>query len=151
MFQNRILGASAFLEAHHYKLGVPLAGVATGFTFAFGAQRTDLLGYAFCAFALDVVTGVIKGGLRQSLSSRVAVLGLQRKLAMIASIVFGNLADHVLGSGTLWKVFFCDYVILTECLSIAENLSVSGVMIPDRLRALFADSEVAPPVNPETK
>jgi toxin secretion/phage lysis holin len=98
------------------------------------------------AVLLDILTGLIKGKLRQEINSRAAYIGFWKKIALFAGLGFGLFLDAVvqyallsyggqsLPSFLLQNIPFAHiigiYIILNESISIVENLHVCGVKIP---------------------
>lgn len=91
---------------------------------------------------LDVATGLLKAWHNQDLSSTKSREGVIHKVSEIIALVAGFSMDLVLPRAILeltgkeidFRVFgltIAFYLILTEILSIIENLSETGVLLPE--------------------
>lgn len=105
---------------------------------------------------IDVVTGLLKAWKNGDLSSAKSREGVIHKVSELIALVAGFAMDLVLpriimeltGKQIDFKIFgltIAAYLILTEILSIIENLSQTGVMMPEpvvkRLRDYKDDIE----------
>src|SRR5699024_3220999 len=80
--------------------------------------------------ALDVVTGVFKAIKEGNLWSRKSLFGYARKVLVLVVIVLANVIDQVLSlNGTVAYATVLFYIV-NEGLSIVENLSKVGVLVP---------------------
>ena len=101
---------------------------------------------AFIAF--DILTGFVKGAVRGSLSSTVMRRGLYHKLAFVLALAFAALVQfatlHFDLPRELGAVFpaICLYLILTEIVSILENLvEINPELANNRFLGLFGRKE----------
>lgn len=93
------------------------------------------------AMAADYITGVLQAYVNHTLSSKVGVIGIIKKLCYMFTVVCGIMIDYVCSSalaeigvtrpgpcffGTLVTV----WLILNEVISILENLQRIGVPLP---------------------
>lgn len=90
--------------------------------------------------ALDIVSGVVAGGRRGELSSKVSTAGLRRKLNIILLVLAVAVLEHFAGLQlpfslvTVVSLFYC----ANEMLSIIENAAEAGLPIPAVLRRVLA-------------
>jgi toxin secretion/phage lysis holin len=80
--------------------------------------------------AADYVSGLMKAIVQHNVSSSIAVKGLCRKFGLLMVVFLGARLDEWLGPNAFIRLFFCVAFIVSEGVSIAENLSVVGVPIP---------------------
>ena len=79
----------------------------------------------------DVLTGVLKGGLKHEVGSRVFYAGIKKKVGQWLLIIVGNAIDVVaFDSLPVSKTLVVSFLIGTEGISIVENLAIIGVPIP---------------------
>jgi len=108
--------------------GIDLEHLDVAKIYLFGeVQFLDLL---LLAMVLDIVTGLAVAYKKENLWSRKALFGYIRKLMVLVAIILANIIDQVLhlnGVVSYGTVFF---YIGVEGLSVAENLSIMGVLIP---------------------
>ena len=88
----------------------------------------------FIFMALDYVLGVLCGGKKKKLSSKIAFNGILKKVAILAVITVGVSLDNIIhGQGLLRGLVLFFYIGL-EGISIIENATLLGVPVPERLR-----------------
>lgn len=85
---------------------------------------------------VDVFTGVLKAVKNKELSSTRAREGIYKKASFILFIAFGYLADYAMQYVDLGFTFpaaatICTLIILTEAISVLENL---GQINPDLVK-----------------
>jgi len=95
--------------------------------------------------ALDVVTGVFKAIKEGNLWSRKSLFGYARKVLVLVVIVLANVIDQVLSlNGTVAYATVLFYIV-NEGLSIVENLSKVGVLVPpviaEKLKHMESDGK----------
>ena len=88
---------------------------------------------------IDIVTGVLKGTAHGRLSSRVAALGIRKKLAELLLIYLGAVIDWMAGTGHQFMQVCGAGVGWAECVSIVENLVGLGVAIPGPIKRYLDD------------
>lgn len=86
--------------------------------------------------AIDVFTGMLKAFKNKELNSTKAREGIYKKASFILFIAFGYLADYAmtyvdLGFNFPAAATICTLIILTEAISILENL---GQINPDMVK-----------------
>lgn len=83
---------------------------------------------------LDYILGVLCGKKNKRLSSKIAFLGLFKKMAILIIITVGFWIDKILNAnGTIRNVVIFFYIGL-EGISIIENAAVLNVPIPKKLK-----------------
>ena len=89
---------------------------------------------------LDIGTGFLNAILTKSLTSKRSYIGMFKKASILAAIVVAYLAEtylHIEGIGELVTIFF----MVTESLSILENLKSLGIPIPSFLTDIINSKE----------
>ena len=87
---------------------------------------------------LDYVTGMVKAGIKNELSSKVGAIGALKKVCYMVMVAVGAVVDYLLQSAMVQvgidlhvKLFFgllvAIWLIINELISILENLAVIGV------------------------
>lgn len=89
--------------------------------------------------AVDIITGLLKGGREERLTSAAFYLGIRKKVGMWCLIIVGNVLDTTFFAGTpVFKTAITTLLIADEGLSITENLALIGVPIPQSLLKYLA-------------
>ena len=120
---------------------ITLAAALAGLSSYFGALLIPLM-LLVAVSLLDYLTGVgaaiaVRGGL----DSKAAALGALKKLGYFAAVVAAGVLDWLLSEGLnsigidihlpfLFGAIICIWLIITELISILENLEDFGVKIP---------------------
>ena len=83
---------------------------------------------ACCFMLLDIITGFIQAVINKCVDSKIMKRGLLHKCGFILAIVFGCLCEYSmayidLGFYMPIQDVVCAYIMLTEIVSILENLS----------------------------
>lgn len=91
---------------------------------------------ALAFMVIDVFTGVLKAVKNKELNSTKAREGIYKKASLILFIAFGYLADYAMdyvnmGFNFPAAVTICTLVIVTEAISVLENL---GQINPDLVK-----------------
>lgn len=91
---------------------------------------------ALAFMVIDVFTGVLKAVKNKELNSTKAREGIYKKASFILFIAFGYLADYAMGYVNIGFTFpaavtICTLVIVTEAISVLENL---GQINPDLVK-----------------
>lgn len=91
---------------------------------------------ALAFMVIDVFTGVLKAVKNKELNSTKAREGIYKKVSFILFITFGYLADYAMtyvnmGFNFPAAVTICTLVIVTEAISVLENL---GQINPDLVK-----------------
>jgi toxin secretion/phage lysis holin len=125
----------------------------TGIGAAIGMCLDNIWGYFFFAFLLmiiDYITGLMAGAIKEGLTSRKATKGIFKKVGIITLLVFGFILDaafhYIAAEGFNFDLPFnmpigivvSVWVVITEAISICENLDRVGVPIPKWLVKILA-------------
>lgn len=101
----------------------------------------------------DVITGLVRCKITgEVLSSKVGIIGFWKKLALLLALFFGIFIDvyipillGISGINIPFSLpigtFIGCYIILNENISILENLSRSGVILPKWIKQFFKDAK----------
>ena len=117
----------------HEKFDAVVSVIVSILLFAFGELTTPLL-VLLIFMGMDYITGLIKAYITKQLSSKVGLKGLFKKILILIIVSFCCMIDKLTGtSGLLWN-FVIFYYIVNEGLSILENISASGIELPDKLK-----------------
>lgn len=118
--------------------------------------------YLAVAFMLiDVITGVLKAVKCSELSSTKARLGMYKKASFIAFIVFGYFLDYTMqyldvGISFPAAATICTMIIVTECISILENIASVSPEILKYVKPFLAafnkkEDSIIPPSDEDDK
>jgi len=108
--------------------GINLEHLEVARLYFFGEVKfLDLL---LIVMAIDIVTGVFKAIKKGNLWSRKSLFGYARKLLVFAVIILANVMDQILGLGGALTYSTVLFYIASEILSVTENMSELGVLIP---------------------
>ena len=118
---------------------------------AVGAYFRELLGpliVLVIVMTADYVTGMVRAWVTKTLSSRVGIVGIVKKLCYLFGVMVAIVADWVIQSAGAKAGLDFDFyafgllvtiwLILNECISILENLAEIGVPLPGFLKNLIA-------------
>ena len=86
------------------------------------------------AISLDYVSGLIKAYSTKTLSSRIGLRGLLKKVGLLIVVMIGVIIDKVTGGTGAVRTLVIYYFVANEGLSIIENLGVAGVPIPKSIK-----------------
>ncbi len=109
-----------------------------------------LYALVFCAVLFDLITGlaaaVISG---TGLSSKKARRGVIKKLVLFVALGFGTFLDVFIpfaaqnigldfGGGLIFSTVICVYIVVTECISICENILICNESaLPEWLKKML--------------
>lgn len=86
------------------------------------------------AIALDYVSGLMKAYINKTLSSRIGMRGLIKKLGLLIIVMVGTLVDRTTGNTGAVRTLVIYYFVANEGLSILENLGQAGIPIPQSVK-----------------
>lgn len=96
----------------------------------------------------DYITGVIEAAYNHSISSKIGYKGILKKILMFVVIAVAYCIDYfVIHSNGALRTATLFFYIANEGISILENISLVGVPIPKKLKAMLEQlrqNEVAP-------
>lgn len=117
----------------HEKFDAVVGVIVSILLFAFGELTTPLL-VLLIFMGMDYITGLIKAYITKQLSSKVGLKGLFKKILILIIVSFCCMIDKLTGTSGLLRNFVIFYYIVNEGLSILENISASGIELPDKLK-----------------
>ena len=121
-----------------------------------GAYLRELLGPLVVLAAVmvaDYITGMAEAWVNRSLSSRVGIVGIVKKVGYLFVVGVAVVADWIIQTATarlgldlggfyLFGLLVCIWLIINECISILENIAeIGGPKVPflqkllDRLKS----------------
>ena len=86
------------------------------------------------AIVLDYLSGIAKGYVTSTLSSKTGLKGLVKKVGILGVVALSVLIDNIVGNTGLIRTMVIYYLVANEGLSIVENLSAMDLLIPDVLQ-----------------
>lgn len=112
-------------------------GVGAVIGFLFGGW-TELLTAILVVQGVDIVTGVLVGGMKKEINSKKMSAGVNKKIGGWLGLILAHVADKVLFDGQSIAVTGLAFTLIGgEGLSVIENLGVLGVPIPDFISGRF--------------
>lgn len=102
----------------------------------------------FLVMVVDYISGMVEAWINGTLSSRVGVVGIVKKVAYLLAVVVAIVADWAVqtaagqlgvdfGGFFYFGLLVTIWLVLNECISILENISEIGVPLPAFLVALI--------------
>lgn len=95
---------------------------------------TDLFAIFLILVIIDFVIGVLAGFVNKDLSSYRGTYGIAKKVMVIFVVAVAHILDLILGTGDIIRNATLSFYCVIETVSILENLSRSGVPIPDKVK-----------------
>ncbi len=89
---------------------------------------------------LDLITGLSKGVMTQTINSNKGWKGILRKTMYLIAIMVGEGLDKVTildDAGLSFRTIMLCYVIGTEGISILENLTIMGIKMPKKIENML--------------
>jgi toxin secretion/phage lysis holin len=83
--------------------------------------------------ALDVVSGIFAAFISKEINSNASFIGVAKKVQMLFFVGAGLAFENIYPSPP-WGQIIAVLFIITELISITENMDKSGVPIPNKLR-----------------
>ena len=117
----------------HEKFDAVVGVIVSILLFAFGELTTPLI-VLLIFMGMDYITGLIKAYITKQLSSKVGLKGLFKKILILIIVSFCCMIDKLTGTSGLLRNFVIFYYIVNAGLSILENISASGIELPDKLK-----------------
>lgn len=129
-----------------FKIALAAAG---GLAAAWFGRVWELVLLVFAAILLDYITGLMAGRANEGINSKRATQGLYKKTGFIMLLTLGFFLDvafnYFIAKGFSFKLPFdlpigliiSVWIVVTEAISICENLERMGVPIPTWLIALL--------------
>ena len=110
-----------------------LSGISTALIYLLGGFDVAL-NCLLIAIVLDYVSGLIKAYNTKTLSSRIGLRGLLKKLGILILVMVAVVVDRVTGNSGAIRTVIIYYFVANEGLSIIENLGAVGIPIPKFLK-----------------
>lgn len=103
--------------------------------FAGFSDQIPLIGTLFALSVIDVITGLMAAGKKGNISSKVSWNGTAKKVGLFLAVAVGNILEPFSGIplGRMTAMFY----VVTEAISITENLDRSGVPVPKFLKEML--------------
>ena len=80
---------------------------------------------------LDYITGLLKAGKKKSLSSKIGLKGIKRKVGILCLVAIAVIIDRLAGDSGLIRTTVIYYLVANEGLSIIENLGALDIGVPE--------------------
>ena len=119
------------------------AGITTAISAYLGWIAVPLV-ILTLAMICDYATGIAAAWIENSLSSRVGIVGIVKKVCYLATVGVGVTADWVISTAFssetdmhLFGLLVTVWLVINELISILENLTKIGVPMPKFLTALI--------------
>lgn len=110
-----------------------IAVICTGLVYLLGGLDVALT-CLLIAIVLDYLSGIIKSIITKCLSSKIGFRGVLKKVSILLVVMLAVLIDKVTGETGAIRTLVVYYFVANEGLSILENLSQSGVPIPQGIK-----------------
>lgn len=107
----------------------------TGTTFIYLVGGVDVaLSCLLIAIILDYISGLIKAYETKTLSSKIGLRGILKKVGVLLVVMLAVLIDRVAGDTGAIRTLVIYYFVANEGLSIVENLAQAGIPIPQTIK-----------------
>jgi len=107
----------------------------TGTTFIYLVGGIDVaLSCLLIAIILDYISGLIKAYETKTLSSKIGLRGILKKVGVLVVVMLAVLIDRVAGDTGAIRTLVIYYFVANEGLSIVENLAQAGIPIPQTIK-----------------
>ena len=110
-----------------------IAFLGTGFVYLLGGVDVAMT-CLLVAIALDYLSGLIKAYETKTLSSKIGLRGILKKVGVLLVVMLSVLIDRVAGETGAIRTLVIYYFVANEGLSIVENLAQAGVPIPQSIK-----------------
>lgn len=105
------------------------ASVGTLLLYLFGGWDIALQ-CLITAIVLDYISGLIKAYNTKTLSSKIGIKGLLKKVGILCVVILSVLLDRISGETGVIRTMVIYYFVANEGLSVLENLAEAGLPIP---------------------
>lgn len=86
------------------------------------------------AIVLDYISGLIKAYNTKTLSSKIGLKGLLKKVGILCVVILSVLLDRISGETGVIRTMVIYYFVANEGLSVLENLAEAGLPIPQFIK-----------------
>lgn len=107
--------------------------ICTGCVYLLGGWDVSLICLVI-VIALDYISGIMKAFVSKSLSSKIGLYGLLKKIGLLLVVMLAVVIDRVTGNTGMIRNLVIYYFVANEGLSIIENLGQAGVPIPSSIK-----------------
>lgn len=107
--------------------------ICTGCVYLLGGWDVSLICLVI-VIALDYISGVMKAFVMKSLSSKIGLYGLLKKIGSLLVVMLAVVVDRVTGNTGMIRNLVIYYFVANEGLSIIENLGQAGVPVPQSIK-----------------
>lgn len=107
--------------------------MATFFIYLVGGIDVALISLLI-VMALDYITGLLKAGKKKTLSSKIGLKGIKKKIGILCLVALAVVIDHLTGDSGFIRTMVLYYLVANEGLSIIENLGEMDILIPEVLK-----------------
>ena len=107
--------------------------LGTAFIYVFGGLDIALQSLLII-MVIDYITGVLKAGKKKSLSSKIGLKGIKKKIGILCLVAVSVIADRLAGDSGLIRSMVIYYLVANEGLSILENLGEMNIIVPEFLK-----------------
>lgn len=107
--------------------------IATFFIYLLGGLDIALISLLI-VIVLDYITGLLKASKKKTLSSKIGLKGIKKKIGILCLVALSVVIDHLTGDSGLVRTMVIYYLVANEGLSIIENLAEMDVMIPSVIK-----------------
>jgi toxin secretion/phage lysis holin len=137
-----------FMDAHR----IIFASIG-GYVAAWIGHVWYFVALTFVAIMLDYITGMIAGRANEGLNSKKATSGIWKKVGIIFLLFLGlfldNAVNHFAADGIFFELPFSIpiahivtmWIVVTEAISVCENLKKLGVPIPAFMLSILKKAE----------
>ena len=112
---------------------VVIAFLGTGFVYLLGGIDVAMA-CLLIAIALDYISGLIKAYVTKTLSSKIGIRGILKKVGVLLVVMLAVLIDRVAGETGAIRTLVIYYFVANEGLSVVENLAQADVPIPQSIK-----------------
>lgn len=98
---------------------------------------TPLLTMLAVLIILDFVTGIIRGAYGLGLDSRISSKGVTKKIYIFLMVGIAHFVDVLIGSADFVKNIAMIFYIISEMISITENVGAIGCPVPKKIKQLI--------------
>ena len=110
-----------------------IAFLGTGFIYLLGGVDVAM-SCLLIAIALDYISGLVKAYVTKTLSSKIGLRGILKKVGVLLVVMLAVLIDRVTGETGAIRTLVIYYFVANEGLSIVENLAQADVPIPKSIK-----------------
>lgn len=98
---------------------------------------TPLLSMLAILVVADFVTGIIRGAYGVGLDSRISSKGVTKKIYIFLMVGLAHFVDVLIGSVDFVKNIALIFYIISEMISIIENVGAIGCPVPKKLKQVI--------------